>query len=101
MRSAAGRQRTDGGEVHETRKPKGGPGNAIHRTPIPPELVRLLREHVDQFGMAPNGRLFRTYRGGIYLPSTLWQVLTQEGRRASTQPRTCKILSRGSWARRT
>jgi len=24
---------------------------------------------------APDGRLFRTYRSGIYQPSTLWQVL--------------------------
>ena len=39
----------------------------------------MIREHVDEFGTAPDGRLFRTYRGGIYLPSTLWQVLP-EGR---------------------
>jgi hypothetical protein len=27
------------------------------------------------FGTAPDGRLFWTYQGGIYLPSTLWTVL--------------------------
>lgn len=85
VRSAAGRQWTDDGEVHETRKPKGGPRNAIRRTPIPPELVRLLREHIDKFGTAPDGRLFRTYRGGIYLPSTLWQVLAKARVRAFTK----------------
>jgi integrase len=74
VRSAAGREWTDG-EVHETRGPKGGPRNAIRRVPIPPVLVRMIREHSEEFGTAPDGRLFRTYRGGIYLPSTLWQVL--------------------------
>ena len=47
----------------------------MRRVPIPPELVTLLRKHIDQYGTAPDGRLFRTYRGGIYQPSTLWQVL--------------------------
>ena len=35
----------------------------------------MIREYIEEFGTAPDGRLFRTYRGGIYLPSTLWQVL--------------------------
>ena len=71
VRSAAGREWTDDGEVHEARKPKGGPKNAVRRVPIPPELVRLLREHVESHGTGPDGRLFWTYRGGIYQPSTL------------------------------
>jgi len=73
--SAAGRDWTDGGQVHEPRKPKGGPRNAIRRVPIPPALVSMIREHVQQHGTADDGRLFRTYRGGIYQPSTLWRVL--------------------------
>jgi integrase len=75
IRSAAGREWTDDGEVHEARRPKGGPRNAVRRVPIPPELVRLLREHVESYGTGPDDRLFWTYRGGIYQPSTLWQVL--------------------------
>jgi integrase len=75
VNSAAGREWTDDGEVHEARTPKGGPRNAVRRVPIPPELVRLLRQHIECFGVAPDGRLFRTYRGGIYQPSTLSQVL--------------------------
>jgi hypothetical protein len=65
VRSAAGREWTDDGEVHETRSPKGGPRNAIRRVPIPPVLVKMIREHIEEFGTAPDGRLFRTYRGGI------------------------------------
>jgi hypothetical protein len=43
VRSAAGREWTDDGEVHELRKPKGGPRNAIRRVPIPPMLVTMIR----------------------------------------------------------
>jgi integrase len=75
VRSAAGREWTDDGQVHEVRKPKGGPKNSVRRVPIPPELVRLLREHIETYGTAPDGRLFWTNRGGIYYLSTLWQVL--------------------------
>ena len=85
VRSAAGREWTDDGEVHESRNPKGGPRNAVRRVPIPPVLVQLLREHVDQYGTGPDGRLFWTYRNGIYQPSTLWQVL-QKARIAAFTP---------------
>jgi hypothetical protein len=40
-----------------------------------PSWVTMLREHVQEHGTAPDGRLFQTYRGGIFLPSTLWHVL--------------------------
>jgi integrase len=64
--SAAGRDWTDDGEVHERRAPKGGPKNAVRRVPIPPELVALRRDHIDAYGTGPDGRLFGTYIGGIY-----------------------------------
>ena len=85
VQSAAGREWTDDGEVHESRRPKGGPRNAVRRVPIPPALVELLCEHVGQYGTGPDGRLFWTYRNGIYQPSTLWQVL-QKARAAALTP---------------
>ena len=94
VRSAAGREWTDDGEVHELRKPKGGPRNAIRRVPVPPVLVTMIREHVDEFGTAPDGRLFRTYRGGLYLPSTLWQVLHKARPRAFTEAQVASLLAR-------
>ena len=94
VRSAAGREWTDDGEVHETRGPKGGPRNAIRRVPIPPVLVRMIREHIEEFGTAPDGRLFRTYRGGIYLPSTLWQVLQKARVAAFTEAQAASPLAR-------
>ena len=73
--SPAGRDWTDTGEVHQASRPKGGPRNAVRRVPIPPVLVTMLGEHVQEHGTAADGRLFRSYRDGIYQPSTLWQVL--------------------------
>ena len=54
----------------------------------------MIREHVDEFGTAPDGRLFRTYRGGIYLPSTLWQVLHKARPRAFTEAQAASPLAR-------
>jgi hypothetical protein len=48
--SAAGRDWTDDGQVHEASRPKGGPRNAIRRVPIPPVLVSMIREHVQDHG---------------------------------------------------
>ncbi|TQN32628.1 site-specific recombinase XerC [Haloactinospora alba] len=73
--SAAGKEWTDAGEVHEERGLKGRPVNTRRRVPIPPVLVSMLRTHIEQYGLASDGRLFRTYTGGKYQPSTLWRVL--------------------------
>jgi len=75
VKSAAGRQWTDDGKVHETRGLKGRPVDTVRPVPIPPELVELLRAHLAEYGTGPDGRLFRTYKGGVYQPSTLWRVL--------------------------
>lgn len=92
--SAAGRDWTDDGEVHQARAPKGGPKNAVRRVPIPPELVALLSEHIERFGTAPDGRLFQTYRGGIYQPSTLWRVLQAARPLAFTKAQLASPLAR-------
>jgi integrase len=94
IRSVVGRQWTDDGGTHETRGPKGGPRNAVRRVPIPPILVQMLREHIDQFGVADDGRLFRTHLGGLYVPSTLRQVLAQARVRAFTPVQVASPLAR-------
>jgi integrase len=71
---APGREWTNSGDVHEERGLKGRSRKAVRKVPIPPELVHLLREHVERFGTAPDGRLFRSERGGVIQPSTWWQV---------------------------
>ncbi|MFD0347927.1 tyrosine-type recombinase/integrase [Kitasatospora aburaviensis] len=56
---------TDSGASHDPRSLKHRPEKATRPVPIPPELVKLLREHIDQHGTAPDGRLFRTFRNGM------------------------------------
>jgi hypothetical protein len=38
--------------------------------PIPPELVALLRDHIERFGNSEDGRLFRSERGNPIQLST-------------------------------
>ncbi|WP_433328195.1 tyrosine-type recombinase/integrase [Spirillospora sp. CA-294931] len=68
-RPVAGREWTDSGEYHDERGLKARHRKAKRPVPIPPDLVRLLRGHIDTFGVAPDGRLFRTESGGLLLPS--------------------------------
>jgi integrase len=81
---AAGREFTDDGRVHEDRGLKGRDRQArAHNRAararratrnIPPELVHLLREHLEMFGTGPGGRLFRSENGNPIQPSTYWRV---------------------------
>ena len=57
----------------------------MRKVPIPPELVELLRTHIGTFGVAPDGRLFRSESGNLLQPSTWWQVW-QKVRAASLTP---------------
>lgn len=61
---APGKEWTDGGEVHEERGLKGRSRKSVRKVPIPPELVRILREHIERFGSTADGRLFRSEHGG-------------------------------------
>ena len=75
---APGKAYTDDGQVHEHRglkgRTKGRPSPAarrpVRKVPIPPELVSLLRAHIETFGTAPDGRLFRSENGNPLQPST-------------------------------
>ncbi len=57
----------------------------MRKVPIPPELVELLRAHIETFGLAADGRLFRSENGNRLQPSTWWQVW-QKVRAASLTP---------------
>jgi hypothetical protein len=82
---AAGRDYTDDGQVHEDRGLKGRARRAVRIVPIPPELVVLLRAHIDRFGTAPDGRIFRSVSGAKIHPSTYWGVW-QKARALSLTP---------------
>jgi integrase len=90
---AAGRAYTDDGQVHEHRglkgRTKGRPTPSarrpVRKVPVPPELVHLLRAHLETYGTAPDGRVFRSENGNPIQPSTWWQVW-QKVRAAALTP---------------
>ena len=73
----AGTAWTDSGEAHEERQLKARSVTAIRQVPIPPVLVSLIRNHVEEFGTDKTGRLFRAARGGYVSPAEygkVWQA---------------------------
>lgn len=54
----------------------------MRTVPIPPELVQLLREHLEGFGTAEDGRLFRATRGGV-LPEKEYGDMWRDARKAT------------------
>lgn len=73
-RARSGTAWTDSGEAHDRRGLKHRFRKAVRHVPIPPELVALLRWHVIRFGTTPDGRLFRTARGGMVQESGYGEV---------------------------
>ncbi|MFF0526154.1 tyrosine-type recombinase/integrase [Actinomadura nitritigenes] len=61
---------TDDGERHERRGLKQRSLKTARIVPIPPSLVTILKAHIEEFGTAEDGRLFRNERGGILGAST-------------------------------
>ena len=58
----AGREWTDNGRARDERQLKHRGAGESRAVPVPPELVALLRRHLDEFGTAPDGRLFAGQR---------------------------------------
>jgi integrase len=73
-RPAAGKRYTDSGEVHDERGLKHRGVREARQVPIPPQLVEILREHIDRFGVAHDGRLFRSEQGNVVASSTYFRV---------------------------
>ncbi|PNV32711.1 site-specific integrase [Streptomyces sp. DH-12] len=84
-RPSVGKQWTDSGETHDDRGLKNRPAEEVRRVPIPPQLVAILRQHLDTFGTAEDGRLFTNERGGVVGSSTYYRVW-QEARALALPP---------------
>ncbi|WP_245714643.1 hypothetical protein [Micromonospora inyonensis] len=67
-RPQAGKRWTDSGEVHDRRGLKHRAAADSRVVPSPPELVDILRRHVDRFGVADAGRLFRSAGRATWWP---------------------------------
>jgi integrase len=81
----AGRDWTDDGGHRDRRQLKHRARGDTRAVPIQPELVSLLREHIEQFGYSPAGQLFTGIRGGE-LPTITY-------RRAWTAARTAVLTA--------
>jgi integrase len=73
-RPSPGRLYTDSGQTHDDKGLKRRPVGDKRVVPIPPDLVRILAEHVETFGTAEDGRLFSTSTGGIVSASAVWRI---------------------------
>lgn len=79
---AAGKAWTNDGAVHEIHSLKRRAAKATRPVPIPPVLVRMLREHMDRFGVAPDGRLFRNAAGN-YIEAGAYGITWRRAREAT------------------
>jgi len=75
---------TGNGTPREPRSLKHRPEGAIRTVPIPPQLARLLRWHLRDFGCAEDGRLFRGARGAPLSESLYGRIWHQA--RAAAMP---------------
>ncbi|MER6950814.1 tyrosine-type recombinase/integrase [Nonomuraea sp. NPDC000554] len=82
----AGREWTDDGTLREERSLKHRADGHARPVPIPPALVRILREHLAApYGRAADGRLFSGVRGGE-LPSITYRRVWAKARQDALTP---------------
>ncbi|MFE5008072.1 tyrosine-type recombinase/integrase [Streptomyces sp. NPDC056696] len=93
-RPRSGSAWTDTGESHDRRGLKHRPRKAVRVVPIPPDLVALLRWHVTAYGVSPDGRLFRTLRGGIIQDTGYGEVWAEARRRALSPAQYASTLAK-------
>lgn len=79
-RPSVGKQWTDTGESRDDRGLKNRPTEDVRRVPIPPQLVAILRGHIETFGTADDGRLFLSESGEWSPP----RPITGPGRKPDT-----------------
>ncbi|MFC8720123.1 hypothetical protein [Kitasatospora sp. NPDC057198] len=80
---------TDDGEPHDKRGLKHRAAKATRPVPIPPELVAILRTHIETYGTAADGRLFRTSRDGMVQESG-YGVVWKRARAEVLSPADCE-----------
>ncbi|MEV4975775.1 tyrosine-type recombinase/integrase [Streptomyces scopuliridis] len=80
---------TDDGTPYDKRGLKRRARKTTRPVPIPPTLVRLLKEHKKRYGVAPDGRLFRAARGGR-VRSTEYCEIWKEAREQALTPEDAK-----------
>lgn len=81
----AGKRWTDTGNIHDDRGLKGRSETEVRPVPIPPILVDIILAHIEEFGLAADGRIVRNERGGVPVSFTLTRAW-QEARKFALTP---------------
>jgi integrase len=81
----AGHGWTDDNRAHQERHLKARAVRDSRVVPIPPHFVAMLRWHLVRYGPAPDGRLFRTSRGGV-IQDTGYGEVWAEARNVALSP---------------
>ncbi|MEV4245204.1 tyrosine-type recombinase/integrase [Streptosporangium canum] len=93
-RPESNKRYTDSGESNDERGLKHRGEKATRRVPISPELVAILRDHIDRHGVSEDGRLFRTRTGQTFPGSTVSMVWKQARSYAFTPEQVASPLAR-------
>ena len=92
-RPEVNRRWTDTASAHEERGLKHRPATETRHVPIPPELVRILRDHTGTFGLAPDGKIFASDRGHIIASTAISDVWAEARTRALTRAQVASPLA--------
>ncbi|WP_019544997.1 tyrosine-type recombinase/integrase [Streptomyces sulphureus] len=84
-RPTVGKRWTETGKVHDHRGLKNRSEDEVRPVPVPPQLVRTVRKHVEEFGTAEDGRLFFNERGGV-IGSSSYSRTWEEARALALTP---------------
>lgn len=93
-RPEVNRRWTDTASAHDERGLKHRPATKTRRVPIPAELVAILRQHIDTFGIASDGRIFSSDRGGPVASTAISDVWAEARTLALTPAQVASPLVR-------
>jgi integrase len=88
------RRWTDSDSAHDERGLKHRAADETRDVPIPPELVAILRAHIDTFGVAPDGRIFSSDRGHPVASTAISDVWAEARTLALTPAQVASPLAR-------
>ena len=85
---------TDDGSVRQRRELKHRAEKETRTVPIHPELVKLLRDHLAEFGTGPGGRVFTLATGKIVTDRAYLKVFHEARTAAFTEAEAASLIAR-------
>jgi integrase len=85
---------TDDGSVRQRRELKHRAKEETRPVPIHPELAKLLRDHLAEFGAGSGGRIFTLPRGGIVTDRAYLKVFHRARAEAFTDAEAASLIAR-------